>query len=65
MILKEEYVKKSDVISAIYECSRDTKESPTDVYRKFVDKVGEMESLSHITDDTVELDFEEDDWDWK
>ena len=63
MILKEEYVKKSDVISAIYECSRDKKESPTDVYRKFVDKVGEMESLSHIIN-TVELDFE-DDWDWK
>lgn len=63
MILKEEYVKKSDVISAIYDCSRDSRESPTDVYRKFVDRVGEMESLSHVVD-TVELDFD-DDWDWK
>ena len=63
MILKEEYVKKSDVISAIYDCSRDSRESPTDVYRKFVDRVGEMESFSHVID-TVELDFD-DDWDWK
>lgn len=63
MILKEEYVKKSDVINAIYNCSREKEESPTDVYRKFVDAVGSMESLSHIID-TNELDFE-DDWDWK